>query len=274
MRIPEDDLEQQMEALRHFKLAHGLRVAASEIAGTLPLMKVSDYLTWLAEAILVEVLGQPGGSWCSVMAGRCAPTARRAIRTSSSSATARSAGWSSAMARTSTWCSSMTATPVRDRWRQIHRWRAVLYPPGAEDHPFPHRADAIRHPLRGRHASASERRGRPAGEFAGRLPALPGAGGLDLGAPGVGPRPGAGRLPAGQRRASRRYVPRCWRGRAISTRCAPKSAKCAPRCATTWEPARPPPVPPRMPSRPRQPSISSTMPVVSSISNLWCNMRF
>lgn len=55
-RIPEDDLEQQMEALRHFKLAHSLRVAASEIAGTLPLMKVSDYLTWLAEAILDQVL--------------------------------------------------------------------------------------------------------------------------------------------------------------------------------------------------------------------------
>lgn len=55
-RIPEDDLEQQMEALRHFKLAHSLRVAASEIAGNLPLMKVSDYLTWLAEAILDQVL--------------------------------------------------------------------------------------------------------------------------------------------------------------------------------------------------------------------------
>ncbi|MBD8492881.1 bifunctional [glutamate--ammonia ligase]-adenylyl-L-tyrosine phosphorylase/[glutamate--ammonia-ligase] adenylyltransferase [Pseudomonas syringae] len=56
IRIPEDDLEQQMEALRHFKLAHGLRVAASEINGSLPLMKVSDYLTWLAEAILQQVL--------------------------------------------------------------------------------------------------------------------------------------------------------------------------------------------------------------------------
>ena len=55
-RIPEDDLEQEMEALRHFKLAHRLRVAASEIAGSLPLMKVSDYLTWLAEAILEQVL--------------------------------------------------------------------------------------------------------------------------------------------------------------------------------------------------------------------------
>ena len=56
MRIPEDDLEQQMEALRYFRRAHVLRVAASEIAGTLPLMKVSDYLTWMAEAILQQVL--------------------------------------------------------------------------------------------------------------------------------------------------------------------------------------------------------------------------
>ncbi len=56
LRIPEDDLEQQMDVLRHFKLAHRLRVAASEIAGTLPLMKVSDYLTWLAEAVLEQVL--------------------------------------------------------------------------------------------------------------------------------------------------------------------------------------------------------------------------
>lgn len=56
LHIPEDDLEQQMEALRHFKLAHTLRVAASELAGSLPLMQVSDYLTWLAETILEQVL--------------------------------------------------------------------------------------------------------------------------------------------------------------------------------------------------------------------------
>ena len=56
VRIPEDDLEQQMEVLRYFKRAHVLRIAASEIAGTLPLMKVSDYLTWIAEAILQQVL--------------------------------------------------------------------------------------------------------------------------------------------------------------------------------------------------------------------------
>jgi glutamate-ammonia-ligase adenylyltransferase len=56
VRIPEDDLEGQMEALRIFQKGQVLRVAASDITGTLPLMKVSDYLAWLAEAVLEEVL--------------------------------------------------------------------------------------------------------------------------------------------------------------------------------------------------------------------------
>lgn len=56
LRIPEDDIEQLMEALRYFRNAHILRVAAADITGALPLMKVSDYLTWLAEAILQAVL--------------------------------------------------------------------------------------------------------------------------------------------------------------------------------------------------------------------------
>ncbi|MCG8671607.1 MAG: bifunctional [glutamate--ammonia ligase]-adenylyl-L-tyrosine phosphorylase/[glutamate--ammonia-ligase] adenylyltransferase [Pseudomonadales bacterium] len=56
LRIPEDDFEQQMECLRQFKNVHLLRVAASEITGSLPVMKVSDYLTWTAETILQEVL--------------------------------------------------------------------------------------------------------------------------------------------------------------------------------------------------------------------------
>lgn len=72
LRIPEDDLEQQMEALRYFRHAHGLKVAACEVTGKLPLMKVSDYLTELAEVILTYALnlaweemsrkhGLPGG---------------------------------------------------------------------------------------------------------------------------------------------------------------------------------------------------------------------
>ncbi|MEY1660937.1 bifunctional [glutamate--ammonia ligase]-adenylyl-L-tyrosine phosphorylase/[glutamate--ammonia-ligase] adenylyltransferase [Isoalcanivorax beigongshangi] len=56
LRVPEEDLEQQMEVLRHFKQAHLLRVAACEVTERLPLMKVSDYLTWLAEAVLNQVV--------------------------------------------------------------------------------------------------------------------------------------------------------------------------------------------------------------------------
>ena len=56
LRIPEDDLEQQMEQLRQFNHAHKLHAAASEVVGALSLMKISDYLTWLAEVSLECVM--------------------------------------------------------------------------------------------------------------------------------------------------------------------------------------------------------------------------
>ncbi|MCB8888109.1 bifunctional [glutamate--ammonia ligase]-adenylyl-L-tyrosine phosphorylase/[glutamate--ammonia-ligase] adenylyltransferase [Vreelandella malpeensis] len=55
-RLPEEDEEAQLEALRVFKHAKTLHVAASDIAGTRHLMKVSDYLTYIAEVILDAVL--------------------------------------------------------------------------------------------------------------------------------------------------------------------------------------------------------------------------
>lgn len=56
LRIAPDDLEEQMDALRHYASAHKLQIAASDITGVLPLMKVSDHLTWLAEVILEKAL--------------------------------------------------------------------------------------------------------------------------------------------------------------------------------------------------------------------------
>jgi [glutamine synthetase] adenylyltransferase / [glutamine synthetase]-adenylyl-L-tyrosine phosphorylase len=56
LRVSWDDLESHMEALRYFKQAHQLRVTAAEVVGHLPLMKVSDYLTVIAEVILEYVL--------------------------------------------------------------------------------------------------------------------------------------------------------------------------------------------------------------------------
>ena len=58
LRVPEDDVEQQMEALRQFKQIQLLKIVAADIVGALPLMKVSDHLTWLAEALLSEAINQ------------------------------------------------------------------------------------------------------------------------------------------------------------------------------------------------------------------------
>ncbi|HEY5647402.1 MAG TPA: bifunctional [glutamate--ammonia ligase]-adenylyl-L-tyrosine phosphorylase/[glutamate--ammonia-ligase] adenylyltransferase [Pseudomonadales bacterium] len=51
-----DDIESCLEVLREFKSHHVFNVALAELRGTLPLMKVSDALTWLAEAVLGEAL--------------------------------------------------------------------------------------------------------------------------------------------------------------------------------------------------------------------------
>lgn len=58
LRVPEEDEEQRLEALRQFKQTHLLRIAAADIAGALPVMKVSDHLTYLAEAIIEAVVQQ------------------------------------------------------------------------------------------------------------------------------------------------------------------------------------------------------------------------
>lgn len=56
LRIPEEDLEAQMEALRQFKQAQQLRIAAADIADVLPVAQVSEHLTALAQAIINEVI--------------------------------------------------------------------------------------------------------------------------------------------------------------------------------------------------------------------------
>jgi glutamate-ammonia-ligase adenylyltransferase len=50
------DQEQRMIALRQFKQASVLRVAAADLSGAIPLMVVSDYLTWTAEALVDAIL--------------------------------------------------------------------------------------------------------------------------------------------------------------------------------------------------------------------------
>ncbi len=56
LRIPEEDMEQQMEALRQFKQMQFLHIAAADIVGAIELPQVSDHLTALSEALLDYVV--------------------------------------------------------------------------------------------------------------------------------------------------------------------------------------------------------------------------
>jgi len=60
-----------MEGLRQFKQTCILRIAAADIAGALPVMKVSDHLTYLAEAIVEAGINQ---AWLQVSAKFGEPT--------------------------------------------------------------------------------------------------------------------------------------------------------------------------------------------------------
>jgi len=57
MRIPPDDMEQMMEGVRQYKQAQQLRIAAADVTGALSVMKVSDHLTYLAQAIVEQTIG-------------------------------------------------------------------------------------------------------------------------------------------------------------------------------------------------------------------------
>ncbi|TVP86985.1 MAG: bifunctional [glutamate--ammonia ligase]-adenylyl-L-tyrosine phosphorylase/[glutamate--ammonia-ligase] adenylyltransferase [Thioalkalivibrio sp.] len=71
-QVPLEDQEQVMDRLRQYKQVQTLRVAAADIMGHLPLMRVSDHLTWLAEVLLEQVLElswnlmveRHGEPWC------------------------------------------------------------------------------------------------------------------------------------------------------------------------------------------------------------------
>jgi len=63
LRIDPDDVELTMDSCRQFKLCQQLRIAASDISGSLPVVKVSDKLTVLAEVMLDTIIYQ---AWAQV----------------------------------------------------------------------------------------------------------------------------------------------------------------------------------------------------------------
>lgn len=66
-----DDLEDAMDQLRMYKQVNVLRVIAADVTGVLPLMRVSDHLTDIAETILVKSLDM---AWNYVTAKHGKPT--------------------------------------------------------------------------------------------------------------------------------------------------------------------------------------------------------
>ncbi len=72
-QVPTDDLEYQIEQLCIFKQVNVLRVAAGDVGGTLPLMRVSDYLSEIAEIILGEVIDL---AWNHLVARHGTPVCR------------------------------------------------------------------------------------------------------------------------------------------------------------------------------------------------------
>ena len=55
-RVDPDDAERLTEVLVQFARGMAFRVAVCEVRGEIPLMRVSDQLTWIAEAVVTEVL--------------------------------------------------------------------------------------------------------------------------------------------------------------------------------------------------------------------------
>ena len=79
--LQEEDPERQVEALRHFQQAAVFRVAVADLSGRLPLMRVSDRLTEIAELIIERVvelsLRQSCAQWGVPMCGE--GSQRRAV---------------------------------------------------------------------------------------------------------------------------------------------------------------------------------------------------
>ena len=109
-RLPADDPEREVEALRVFQKVATFSVALADLTGRLPLMQVSDRLTDIAE-LIVQCCMDLAWTQMTTMHGSLVAARRKPPRGRSRwrlRATASSAAWSSATARISTSCSCTT----------------------------------------------------------------------------------------------------------------------------------------------------------------------
>ncbi len=79
-RAPEDDPELQVEALCHFQRAAVFRVAVADLSGRLPVMRVSDRLTEIAEIILDRALAIGWRQITAQFGSPCCGASRRPVQ--------------------------------------------------------------------------------------------------------------------------------------------------------------------------------------------------
>jgi glutamate-ammonia-ligase adenylyltransferase len=127
--------EQQLETLRVFKQTNLLRVAASDITNVLPLMKVSDHLSDIAEVILSEAVDM---SWRYL---------------GSQTGGLRIGLWF----RSGPGVSACRRQGTNHRRPAPHRQRPIFFPSGPAGHPCPDHPYPGRPYLRDRHAAAPQR---------------------------------------------------------------------------------------------------------------------
>jgi glutamate-ammonia-ligase adenylyltransferase len=256
-------------ALRHFKLAHRLRVAASEIAGSLPLMKVSDYLTWLAEAILEQVLAL---AWRQTVAA----TARRCARQPVRSGLHHCRLWESRRLELGHG-SDLDLVFIHDGDPQAETDGPKPID-GAQF--FTRLGQRIIHLLTTQTNSGQlyevDMRLRPSGASGLLVSSLGPSSAIRKMKPGPGSiRPWCGRgcwwavrMSAGVREGARQVL-----GKRDLAKLRQEVSEMRAKMRDNLGTKAPRPVPRPMPSRPRRRSTSSRTPEVSSILNLWCNTR-
>ena len=202
-RVDAGDPERLVEALCQFKRAAIFRIAIADLSGALPLMRVSDRLTDVAELIVEQAMAQ---AWAQMTAQFGTPLcgaddARREVRVCAigyGKLGGIELGYASDLDLV--FLHDSAGGDAGDRCREAGRQPGVLRAPGAA-----HRApadDALggRQALRGRRPAAPLRQGRHADHQHRRVRRLPAQRGMDLGTPGAAARPRRGRLGAAARR--------------------------------------------------------------------------
>ncbi len=184
----EDEPERQVETLRQFQRAAIFRVAMADLTGRIPLMRVSDYLTEIAE-IIVEQAMKLG--WAQMTAQFGVPhhvvDGQRRVVT-----TLRCGLRQARRQRARLRVGSRSRVPARlgrgrrrDRCREAGGQPGVLHPLRAARGAYPHHAFGGRTLVRSRSAPEAVGQGRHADHAHRRVRRIPGEGGLDLGAPGA-----------------------------------------------------------------------------------------